>query len=362
MKFALMAQTMNQLVNMIKFTYFNCEGSRSNSILYISDKVIKDKNNIMPLIEKGIVEDCFIYRDINYSNNKFVSKINTLKLLSDKHAFRKMLIEKETGNEFDVVVVPSVSLESQIFWVEFSHKKLYIVEDGLGSVTGDIVHDGMKNLRRFAYRLQYGDLHLDKLYMNKLIFNNSTSNTEFCELPGDNNDPEFLSLLEDIFKNKNKGTTYQKGDTIYLQQPVTLWDSSYLEIENKILETANLNCRRLIIRCHPLTINNPRIKGLEYDNENSSWELLCPKILDNNSILMGVFSTAQFSPKQLYDLEPYMIFLYNIITPTNIDFSEMTDMIDKLKQSYQHPEKIIVPASLDELQEDLLYLNKNTVL
>lgn len=354
MKFAFMAQTNYQLINMIKFVYFNCEDSNGNSDIFIKEKLANSIENIEALSTSGLFNSIYVYKERNFSDNKIIRKLCTAFSVIRKNAFKDVLLcHGQVERYYDVIVIPSVSLESQLFWLYFKHNKVYLIEDGLGSITGNIVNDGMRKGRQKLSNLLYGEFFLDKMYVNNLGFNNSSSETEIVQIPGSYNN-KLYSILSTLLLPCDYHITYRADDVIYLQQPVTMWQNNYLLLEKDIINECLYACSELlIIRCHPLTLDNPRFKSIRYDCDNYPWEVICANQITDKNILIGVFSTAQFSPKQLYDKEPYILFLFILLSPTNISIDEELKMYELLKTSYRHPEKIYLPKSIQELREVL---------
>ena len=102
-----------------------------------------------------------------------------------------------------------------------------------------------------------------------------------------------------------------------------------------------------------MTINDKKAVDSFYDNNNFPWELICSKEINDNTVLIGVFSTAQFSPKELYNIEPYIIFLYKIIKPVGIDIKAIDEMTALLKNTYRNKTKIIIPNNIDEFIQNI---------
>lgn len=72
-------------------------------------------------------------------------------------------------------------------------------------------------------------------------------------------------------------------------------------------------------------------------------------------VLMADFSASLTMPKQLFDLEPTVIFLYKLI---NIAFTsekqvQLDRVVNDLKEMYRKKERVFVPETLEELGEFL---------
>ena len=358
MKFVFMAQTAYQLMNMIKFVYFDTEGAKGRSNIYISNKVYLQIFDKKKLIDSGLFSKVVVYKEKRYSDDKTVGKIDTFLNVVNRNAFKKQLEKGEEKGDAEIVVIPSVSLESQMFWQYIKHKKVYLIEDGLGSLTGNILFDGMRPSRRRLTEILYGSFRLDKMYLNNLNYNNSVSDTNFYEIPGKFS-KELCSFLKEIFLPIEYESPYSATDVLYLQQPAAIWKTSYVEAEERLLrQCAKVLGNKLIVRCHPLTIDNPRLQGIRYDLQNYAWEAECIDRIDDTSIIMGIFSTAQFSPKLVFNREPHVIFMHKIITPTNITNTEIEKMIDVLKYDYSKKDKIHIPDSKEELLDILSEISR----
>lgn len=349
LKFAFMAQTAYQLMNMIKFVYNNTEQSRGDSIIFISNKVSSKLENQSILTESGLFKQVIIFCEKQYKEDKIIGKLDTVLNVINRESFGKLIIDRSEYREVEIVVIPSVSLESQIFWQYIVHRKIYLIEDGLGSITGNILLDGMRSNRRLLTKLLYGSFVLDKMYVNNRSFNNSEANTEFEEIPG-TYDKDICALFKKIFLPSQYVRTYKDSDIVYLQQPIKLWNFDYIKLEKSIIQKCvERYNERFIIRCHPLTVMDSKIENVRYDMQNYAWETVCIDQITDNSVLMGVFSTAQFSPKQLFNREPHVIFMHKIIKPTNISQEKIENMIEVLLSNYSSTNKIHIPNSQDEL-------------
>ena len=358
MKFAFMAQTAYQLMNMIKFVYFDAEGSKGNSVVFINNNVFHNLHNVHSLVDRGYFAEVYTYKGKNYKEEKVLGKIDTIISVMNKKSLEKMLMNQKCIKEAEIVVIPSVSLESQIFWQYIGHSKVYLIEDGLGSLTGDILLDGMSRGRRYLTELLYGRFKLDKMYLNNLRFNNSEAQTHFEQIPGEYEDA-FCDFLSELFLPETYHMTFKGANVIYLQQPVSIWNAQYIKVEEELIKKCNdILENDFIVRCHPLTVNNPKIEEVRYDCDNYSWEAICAEQVTQNTVLIGVFSTAQYSPKQIFNKEPFVIFLYKVIRPTNIEEFEIEKMVDKLKDSYRDKNKIYVPETTEELYSVLGDIHK----
>ena len=92
------------------------------------------------------------------------------------------------------------------------------------------------------------------------------------------------------------------------------------------------------------------------------WELQMLKMDDiDERLFISVHSTASYSAKMLYDKEPYLILFYRLgerwVSQVNDDFEEF---LEKFKNSYRDPEKVMIPETLEEFKECVKTYYKKT--
>lgn len=117
-----------------------------------------------------------------------------------------------------------------------------------------------------------------------------------------------------------------------------------------ICKTFEQYSRMAVARQHPAEPKRD-FGSVLTDQSTDLWELVCADQISDDHILVSLCSTACFSPKFMYNKEPYLIFTYRYV-----DFPleergrrEIEDLVQKLKHIYRNPEKIFVPNSHEEL-------------
>ena len=84
------------------------------------------------------------------------------------------------------------------------------------------------------------------------------------------------------------------------------------------------------------------------DTTNNMWEMECAKQITESHILIGCFSTAQFTPKLIFNVEPTIVFTYKLYKNMSVDVEQT---VERLREIYTNPEKVVVLDSLSELQK-----------
>ena len=63
------------------------------------------------------------------------------------------------------------------------------------------------------------------------------------------------------------------------------------------------------------------------------------------SLWIGAFSTAQFTPKMMFDREPTLVFLYKLY---GCQFNNADELVERIRASYRDPQKVLVPQTKEE--------------
>lgn len=142
----------------------------------------------------------------------------------------------------------------------------------------------------------------------------------------------------------------ENANMIFFASPSTT-GGGVTEIQEKIIDL--LSRKRewgAIVRRHPRSFDMSLPCELESGNDEACWEMIWGlKGLDEHLILMGFGSTAQITPKILYDEEPYQIFLHRFLPVDSPYKTAAQNAMDELLQRYSEPERIFSPASIEEL-------------
>ena len=150
----------------------------------------------------------------------------------------------------------------------------------------------------------------------------------------------------------------EKNRLIYFSQPwkkdnVTV-SKDFNEIEMRVRSI--INEHNGMLRLHPRD-KEENTKG-KIDPGKSQWELRCGWELTDDHILVGAFSTAQFTPKWLYDKEPFVIFTFDMIFKEQSEFKNRVDeLICEFAKTYRDPDKVVsidCPEALNTVLERMI--------
>ena len=326
------------------------------------------------------LEDAKIFNTIY--NFPFINNIHSIFLLIlfifPRFVLNRICLNKESINfkkhRYEEIYAQNILYAS--LFKRFNKKtSTYLIEEGLSSYTGRALDARRRRpIFRFANKtfLRHffiADIKGQLLYRPELYLGNKGYETYLQITP-----PKHSTTLNKIFQYKtNELFSYHKF--IYLGAPY--WGLRRLIANPNLAKKPDINlevkCKSIvdqammalrsssfIYRMHPLEeIDHSFYEQFcKLDEYQNMWEIECQHSLNNDHILMSFFSTASFTPKLLYDKEPYLIFLNNL---TGHEFLNMNIFVDGLKTLYRNPKKIMQPKSEEELLQiiDKLSRDKN---
>lgn len=232
--------------------------------------------------------------------------------------------------------------------------KVAFFDDGIGSYLGDIAHIGSSLGRKVRYGLfghSFEKIAPRKLLLNRPDFVSEDSSLLPVEpLPALSEESAgFWQLAHNVFAYSGV-FPYGNFSVVYLSQPVD-GGAEIARIDSETVRALRAEHVDYALRPHPRELTKT-YGNVPVDVSNDMWELVCQDSIQENTTLLGYFSTAQFTPHLLYGKEPKLIFTFGLAkdAPTYDHFAET---VERLKMSYQHPERIFVPKSLGELRHAL---------
>lgn len=167
-------------------------------------------------------------------------------------------------------------------------------------------------------------------------------------------------------KNILKVFNVRNDNIVLLSRSLILFDQNLEsnEIREAQFRIAEICCDvvgkdNVLIKLHPASrrINYPMDCRIYKDRV--PFEIIMDSFDMNNKILLSIFSTACFSPKQIMNQEPYVIFIYKILKNCFQIDEKYLRTIDDLKKEYSDKNKIFVPCSIDELKKVLSQISQN---
>lgn len=220
-------------------------------------------------------------------------------------------------------------------------------DDGAASYYGNIAEVGGWKYKIFSRIFRCGNYAApQKLYVNNADMCKSIASVKIEQLPFW--DKDFINFVCKIFSVDPQINQIQQR-VILLLQPFEEIDFS------AIVERLSFISNEVLIRFHPKEKGRKVPETMNIDNGSVMWELRAAMTDMNNKILIGYYSTAQMTPKLLFDQEPWLIFLYRIdesLFDENRKKS-LDILVGDLKASYRDKGKIFIPESINEFKEQL---------
>ena len=174
-------------------------------------------------------------------------------------------------------------------------------------------------------------------------------------------------LFNRIFAYDGEADFYKNKDFVYLDQAYK--KQLNIDIDNgKLLAQV---CRivdesQITLRLHPTRMPDDQ----EYSGnsieiapaDNIPWEVLLLNMDLKNKVFISINSTACITPKMVFDQEPFVILLYELV-PECMTFYEdrgeaMKMFFAKIRSSYRNPEHFYIPKTFDELHGILASIRK----
>ncbi len=272
-----------------------------------------------------------------------------------KHLYNKDAINNEN---YDFAVMSVAGHFMMNFLSCNSNANLYFIDDGAGSYQGNIIEEAMGNIYKlYCLLLHRGPKFLKvlKLFVNNKKLCKSTLTEETCQLPIYNTtDSDYNNLLLKIFENKI--SSYNER-IICLCSPSGDILQKRFELEKQILDTVKNTKIEYLVRLHPREKSYELFSDYPLDDTNNMWEIICMQNITDSHILIAYYSTAQMTPKIIYNKEPYIIFLFGMDT-TCTKLSTYETAYIEFKNLYTNKNKIYAPKTIAEFETILQELEK----
>lgn len=160
-------------------------------------------------------------------------------------------------------------------------------------------------------------------------------------------DEAMRGIVNQIFATNNMVDIEER--VIFLEQPLSdcrLNDAIATIVKNAVR-------RDWVVKMHPRSRSKQFDDHLVYSGGDVPWEVLCQNFDMSSKTIVSYFSTAAFTPKFVFGIEPRVVFLYRLAelgTFQNIP-SDLNGMVDGLRASYADPSRVHTPGTLQEFRE-----------
>lgn len=227
-----------------------------------------------------------------------------------------------------------------------------MMDDGLASYYGDWTSRirSKSYLRLLRVRNKGRDISKpSSLYVMRKELCKSTVAKTIIQLPAI--DDQLLKIARRVFGVDESASIY-KERIILLSQPNM--DETTKNVFEKVLDFLEDDREDVIVRTHPRERNFSLYQSFSVDHAGIMWELLVDTDSIEEKLLITSYSTAVFTPKLLYDREPWIVFLYKMIKSD----PNITTLVGQLRDSYRHKERICEAESREELEDFISRLRR----
>ena len=224
-----------------------------------------------------------------------------------------------------------------------------LFDDGTSSYSGDVVQSGGGFAYRVFSKITKTGAHAaraEKIYVNNKEMCQSKAADIICQIPAMTE--EFLDIANRIFSVQE--SVDRTKEIIFLSQPST-GRQSLADDMQRLIDILKPYKEKITVRLHPREIDFEKYKDFQIDTSKEFWELKVSQLEMDGKVLVSDYSTAQITPKILFDKEPRLLFTYKMASTYNLEEKMSFDNVVKyVKENYRDKSKIMVPNNEEELQ------------
>lgn len=357
MDIAIISETPFQTYNAINLVMHEFK-SPNNRVDLFYQNYNKCTDEILNRIKKTDVFNQVYEYDFVYKKQGLKYLLSVLFQIFSPKYYLQLALKKDVDlslKQYDLLVIASGSVVDIQMTKLYKSANIIAYDDGIGSYTGDIIHK--KNLKWY-WRLIRSTDHIKPLflYVNNVNFCRSTAAEVIKQMKKPYEfSSEYIKLIDFVFNYKDS-YLYKKHNLVYLTQPIDDLLEDYNIVEEKINELLYCYRKKLIIKKHPRDLRTYD-NDFSIDTQNTLWEWTCNKDISDEHVLISICSTAQITPKLIYNKEPYLVFTYRLYDCYKYynAFNAIQSTIKNITDLYIKKEKIFTPNSIDELKNIIQY-------
>ena len=327
---------------------------RSRTDVYIIDEFSGSRRSMEALKHSGLFRNVYY---IEKDKSKRLSlKVRKVLGLINPGSYAVNHLNCDIGEKkYDAIFLSSSSYIKTVLTFASKGSTVMAYEDGIGSYFYDLfLYAGERDYLRFT-QLFHRKIQIKTMYLTSPMFYSGPDDKKIFPLGNIAGLAEsYREEIRNVFRSISDGEqkSYRPYTYIYFNQPidrvVEILGEEVLRKEKQILDAID-HCR-LIVRLHPRENRTDFYNDIETDRTGYCWEMVCERDIDESKYLIGHFSTAQFTPKLLYNKEPYLLFLFEMFDVNEDNRTEHRRCVEQSKKMYSDPTKIACPQSVDELK------------
>lgn len=369
MKYLYYCNSPYQLFNIINLNWQRKNNGFENITDYDADIIISNSFSSSKELYEILKQDDMFSNVIlcnRLHNRNKLHKVSTFLdfVFPNRYILKTTEIDpKNFNNKYDCLCMPKVSSMMLAIWTKNSKARIDLIDEGFGTYRGGKRMTYEKSSHQWIYEtINDGKKLVDsfeRIYVNNPLLYLDDDLDKLVEIPKIDNTclNKIKSLFSDILIKECNSHIFWIGQ--YIKDNVNnVTGESLKEVIDKVVYIPH---PRLNARLH--SIIDDSFKELD---TNKFWELNLSKIDDiENKCFISMHSTAMFSPKLIYDKEPYLILTYHMIEdPFERQGCEfINDIINRFVSLYRNPEKIMLPKNKEELDECInIYMSKSNLV
>lgn len=345
------------ILNSVNLLLNNNDYSNKNSDLVVFHRTIDMKELSKNLKNENIFRNVFDFPFINKKGPFYLIKLFLFPGYFLNKISSNLFSKQVTNNSYDVLISQNL-LYASLFGRINNEAEIFLIEDGLSSYTTRTTSPIKRSIYfQFANKIIFRNSKLSNikkqfLYKPTMFSGNKKDILRIPEIK-----PDSYSFYNKLFNYKNNNL-YKLNNLVYLGAPFfglkdlminpkEAPENFQIKCNYILNEITNISKKKkFIYRKHPIeNINQLTCKNnFIFDNIENTWEIECLNSITEQHIIVSFFSTASFTPKMLFDKEPYLIFLYKTL---DNEFFNADKLVKDLKSLYKNPEKVIILKDFD---------------
>ena len=366
MKIAIVCNTPYQLMCTLNYAYHTKKEKSAGIDLYLGNNFAGFDKAYSRLQKLDLFENIYVFQPRLRGKTLWGNVDRFLNIVSPKRCLNSFLKEPNVflNKKYDLILASVASYFVVALILLCPGAEVQYYDDGSGSYARELSVCLLSPLAVRTNRLLGRDIN--RIIPTKILLNCPELASEEVKAKAQPLPPlweapaELRDLLHDLWNYHDDGY-YRSKKLICLLSPNDDALSGLDRFQSDIQKRVPDICENYIARLHPRQ-KPEEYAGCKLDSHGDMWELVCASQITDEHVLLADLSTAQMTPKMLYDVEPVLIFSYRAY-PEGYWASfvqRREEIVERLKASYRHKDRILVPETPEELWECVKEHCKNT--
>ena len=329
-----------------------------NADIYIFDHFMSSNDVLNNLISSHIFDNCYFINIIctfsKFSIIRYFEK--TLKFFTYKIQLKKIGYDMNKSYDRVYLTYPHIIIQYFLIHCFILNKNItvHIFEDGTGGYIDVFFRTTLfkKFIRLLIPRFRILDTY-HEILLHKTEMFSGNQKIRVTNLPiFDKNDYNFIKQLNTIFNYNSIDDRINERFIFFEQAFMNDKQTSVLIAQVASIIYDVIGKYDFIVKIHPRSFTNIYNDYNNYHKNSVPWELILLNEDVENKVLITYFSTAVFTPKLIFDIEPYIILLFELEELANCSsFSEYYRIFaNMLKEISRDSDHIYIPQNIEDLK------------